>query len=249
MLKPIKLRPPSGWSAILWDLAVVTAGVLIALAGERWAEERKLHGRVEASKAAIRDEVSDIYANAVEFRTTYPCVRSQVSQLLDRVVSSGPVMDPVPMHYEESFHYVLRAPSKINDSAAWDAAVNDGLMQHFEPSLRRELVGLYGSSAAINEQVAANDVATFKLIALTHRIPLDAAVRYSVIEKLEELGGQFEYLDSNFGQLLYDIQNAGMLPAPKDAQTMTEKFGTFQFCKAHALPMRSLTEAAKPLPY
>lgn len=249
MFKPMKLKPPSGWSAVLWDLAIVTLGVLIALAGDRWAEERTLHRKVEASKAAIRDEVSSAFANAVEFRTTYPCVQAQVRQLLDRVVSSGPVLDPVPIHYEQNYHFVVRAPSKINETAAWNAAVSDGLMQHFEPSLRRELVGFYTEAALVNTQVAANDAAMYKLIALTHRVQLDPAVRYAVIEKIEELSGQFEYLDSDFGQLIFDIQSVGMTPPPERAQEMTESFGTYQFCKARGLSMRSFNEAAKPVPY
>src|SRR5262245_7757175 len=199
MIKRMRLKQPSGGCAVLWDLAIVTVGVLIALAGDRWAEERTLHRKVEASKAAIRDELSFTYAFAVEYRTTYPCVQAQIRQLLDHVVSSGPVMDPVPIHYEQGFHYVLRTPSNINDTAAWSAAVNGGLLQHFEPSLRSELVGLYAQAASVNAQVAANDAATFKLIALAHRVQLDPAVRYSIIEKLEELSGQFEYMDTNFG--------------------------------------------------
>jgi hypothetical protein len=82
MTKRMKLKPPSGWSAVLWDLAIVTVGVLIALAGDRWAEERTLHRKVEASQAAIRDELAYTYAFAVEYRTTYPCVQAQVRQLL-----------------------------------------------------------------------------------------------------------------------------------------------------------------------
>ncbi len=248
MFRLLRLKPPHGWSAVLWDLAIVTLGVLIALAGDRWAEERTLHRKVEASKAAIRDELSNTYAFAVEYRTTYPCVQAQVHQLLDHVVSSGPDMDPVPIHYEQNFHFVVRSPSKTSDTAAWNAAVNDGLMQHFEPSLRRELVGLYSEAEWVNTQVAANDVATFKLIALTHRVQLEPAVRYSVIEKLEELSGQFEYLDNNYGQLIYAIRNAGMLPPSKNAEAGTEKFsGTYLFCKTRGLPMRSFKEAAEPV--
>ena len=112
MFRLLRLKPPHGWSAVLWDLAIVTVGVLIALAGDRWAEERTLHRKVEASKAAIRDELSSTYAFAVEYRTTYPCVQTQVRQLLDHVVSSGPVMDPVPIYNEQNFQLRRAVPKQ-----------------------------------------------------------------------------------------------------------------------------------------
>ena len=31
MFKSLKLKPPHGWNAVVWDLAIVTVGVLIAL--------------------------------------------------------------------------------------------------------------------------------------------------------------------------------------------------------------------------
>src|SRR6185503_17395913 len=100
-------------------------------------------GKVEASKAAIREELAEHYGWAVEFRTVYPCVLAQLDRLRNRVVSSGPQMDPVPIYTEQNFRFVVRLPSKTFPTSAWDAAVNDGLIQRFDPSFRRQIVGHY----------------------------------------------------------------------------------------------------------
>jgi hypothetical protein len=106
----IQLKPPQGWNAVAWELAIVTLGVLIALATQQWADERSWLGKVETSKAALRDEVSEHYSNAVEFRTVYPCMQAQLAQLRDRVLASGAVMVPAPIYQESGSDFVLRIP-------------------------------------------------------------------------------------------------------------------------------------------
>jgi hypothetical protein len=72
-------------------------------------------------------------------------------------------------------------------------------MQHFEPHSGANWWAFYSQAASVNTQVEANDIASFKLIALTHRVQLEPAVRYAVIEKLEELSGPVRV----FGQQLW----------------------------------------------
>jgi hypothetical protein len=72
--------------------------------------ERSWLGKVETSKAALRDEVSEHYSNAVEFRTVYPCMQAQLAQLRDRVLASGAVMVPAPIYQESGSDFVLRIP-------------------------------------------------------------------------------------------------------------------------------------------
>ena len=75
MFRMMKLNPPHGWRAVAWELGIVTLGVLIALGAQQWADERTWRAKVETSKAAIRDELSEHYSYAVEFRTVYPCMQ------------------------------------------------------------------------------------------------------------------------------------------------------------------------------
>ena len=49
------LKPPHGWNAVAWELAIVTLGVLIALGAQQIVEA--LHDRNTA--AQTREEVSE----------------------------------------------------------------------------------------------------------------------------------------------------------------------------------------------
>jgi len=248
MFRLFRLRPPQGWNAVIWELVIVTLGVLLALAAQQWTENRTMRSKVEASKAAIRDELSEHYAFAVEFRTVYPCVLAQVRQLRDHVLSSGPVLDPVPVYTEQNFRFVLREPSKVFPTDAWDAAINDGLIQRFEPAFRRQLAGHYAQAVRMQDLTNANDETETGLVALTHRLPLESAARYEIVKEIEQLIGRLDTLDLNYGQQIENIQRVGMLPAPEAAQAATERYGTYQFCKAHRLPLRSYQEAMQAVP-
>lgn len=60
--------------------------------------------------------------------------------------------------------------------------------------------------------------------------------------------GRLEYLDDLNGQLIEYIQKAGMIPPPETAQAVTERYGTYKFCKAHRLPMRPFKDAMQAEP-
>src|SRR5688572_8475743 len=248
MFRLMRLKPPHGWIAVAWELAIVTLGVLLALAAQQWVENRTLEGKVEASKTALRDELAEHYDYAVEFRTVYPCTQAQLRRLLEHVESGVPVMDAVPIYKEQNFRFVLRLPSKVNPTDAWDAAVNDGLVQRFEPSFRRHLAGHYAQIAAIQNLIADNDETERGLVALTHRLSLESAVRYSIVKEIEQLSGRLDTLDLYYGQEIENIQNVGMLPPAEEAQALTERYGTYQFCKARSLPMRSFKDAMQAVP-
>jgi len=244
----LKLRPPSGWSTVVWELAIVTLGVLLALAAQQWVENRTVRGKVEASIAALRDELAEHYGYAVEFRTVYPCIKAQLGRLRERVLLSGLVMEPVPIYREARNEYVVRIPSKVFPTAVWDAAVNDGLIQRYEPSIRRQLGGHYKSLEPIQDATWANNESEQGLSALAHRLPLDPVVRYSIVKDIEQLNARLENMDVLHGQIIDYVQKVGMLPPAEEARAVTERYGTYRFCKAQGLPMRSFKEAMEAVP-
>jgi len=247
MFRLSKLKPPNGWSRIAWELAIVTLGVLLALAAQQLMESRTLRAKVEASKIAIREELALHYALAVEFRTVHPCMKAQLSRLRNRVLSSGSVLDPVPIYSEAPFQYVVRMPSKTYRTGAWDATVNDGLVQRLDPDLRQLLGAHYSQIVLIRNLSEANSLAELGFAALTQRLTLDPAVKFGIVKEVAQVGGQLDYLDLLQGQAIGFIKSVGMLPPPQDARTMTVQYGTYKFCTAQGLPMRSFEEAEKPL--
>ena len=196
----MRLKPPHGWNAVVWELAVVTVGVIVALTAQEWVEGLSWRGKVAATERALRAELGEHYGYAVEFRTVYPCLQVQLDRLRSRVLSSGSVMNPVPLYEEDGAHYVLRLPSKVYPTDAWEAAVNDGTIRSLAPFTRRQLAGHYGQLPEIRELISTSNAIEPGLVALTHSLPLDPTVRYSIVEEIEQLRGHLEYLDLINGQ-------------------------------------------------
>jgi len=242
-----KLRAQD-WIAITIELVIVTLGVLIALAAQQWSNERSQRNQMKVSMNAVREELAEHYGYAVEYRVVYPCMQAQMERLRDRVLKSGPTLDPAPLYSDGTFRYVIREPSKVYPTDAWQAAINDGTTQRIAPSTRRVLAGHYGQLPEIWDITLANNAADMAFIALTHPLPLDAMARYSIIKDIEQERARMEYMDYMNGQVIDYIQSAGMLPSTEDAIRVTERYGTYQFCKAHGLPMRSFKEAMQPVP-
>ena len=85
-------------------------------------------------------------------------------------------------------------------------------------------------------------------MALAHPLPLDPAVRYGIIKDMEGLRGRLRFLDILNGQAIDYIQQIGMVPPAAEARAVTERYGTYKFCKAHGLPMRSFKDAMVAVP-
>lgn len=62
MFRMLKLKPPHGWNAVVWELAIVTAGVLLALGAQEFAQA--IHSRSEVRET--RDALD------AEYRETWP---------------------------------------------------------------------------------------------------------------------------------------------------------------------------------
>ena len=248
MFRLTRLQPPSGWRAVAWELAIVTLGVLLALAAQQWVENRTIRDKVDASKVALRDELAEHYGYAVEFRTVYPCIKAQLARLRERVLSSGSVLEPAPVYSEPNFDFVLRIPSKVFPTAVWDGAISDGIIQRYEPTFRRLLAGHYASLKPIEDASIANNEAEYALASLTRRLPLDPVVRYFIIDRIEQLSGRLENVDVLHGQIIDYLQQLKMVPGADEAIAVTERYGTYKYCKAQKLPMRSFEDAMKAVP-
>ena len=246
MFRMLKLQPPHGWRAVLWELAIVTLGVLIALAAQQWAEARSWDAKLRQSRAAISDELVKHYNWSVEWRVILPCLIAQTDRLRDRVERSGAVLDPAPIFSEPAVpRYTIRLPSKEYSDAAWQAAITDGTAARLPPEIRRELADHYTQAANVRAQTQSNLEDQMTLQMLGRPLRLDPVVRFNLIERLERLRGRIEFMDLQAGQLIDHIQTVRMVPRSADSIREVERFGTYQFCKAQALPTRSFADAMK----
>jgi hypothetical protein len=81
MFRLTKLEPPHGWNAVIWELAIVTLGVLIALIAQQLVDE--IHQRNEVSQlvGALRSELADDRARWEHIRASDPCTLRRLDAL------------------------------------------------------------------------------------------------------------------------------------------------------------------------
>ena len=57
-----------------------------------------------------------------------------------------------------------------------------------------------------------------------------------------------DHLNLINGQVIDYVERLGMLPKSGEARAVTERYGTYRFCKAQRLPMRSFKDAMQAVP-
>jgi hypothetical protein len=65
--------PPHGWSAVVWELAIVTVGVLIALGAQQLVDSINRRGNVAQLTAALRSELADDRSRWEHMRASDDC--------------------------------------------------------------------------------------------------------------------------------------------------------------------------------
>ena len=81
MFRLLKLRPPHGWNAVIWELAIVTLGVLIALAAQQIVQAAQNRSTAADTRAEVTDELnSDLMSMALR-ESIEPCIDRRLSEL------------------------------------------------------------------------------------------------------------------------------------------------------------------------
>lgn len=93
-----------------------------------------------------------------------------------------------------------------------------------------------------------NDDAHRELFGLTRPLPLDPAIRYEMLRMLDQLQGRIEMMDLVSGQLIDNLTKMRFVPAAPDVRSKVQGFPTYQFCREHSLPLRSMEAAMVPVP-
>ena len=250
MFRMLRLKPPHGWNAVAWELAIVTLGVLVALGAQQWAEQRSGHAKARHATTAIKGELGDHYANAIEWRMVHPCLLAQIERLQQRLANSRGTVDPAPVYREAAYGaYVLRLPHKEFNESAWQAAIADGVTTHLAPELRRALSDHYNQAATLAVMTDRNDRDAQRIFSLSRPLPLDPSVMFDLMQALDELRGRIDFMDLSSGQILDHVTKIGMVPTPSLVSFLVERSGTRQLCVRERLPLRSLKDASTPVDF
>lgn len=95
MFRLMKLKPPHGWSAVAWELAIVTLGVLLALGAQQLAESTSQKARKAEARAAIEGEISrnlDGFRRRSEIQS---CINARLQEV-ETLLTSTPLGVSLP---------------------------------------------------------------------------------------------------------------------------------------------------------
>jgi hypothetical protein len=81
MFRLLKLKPPHGWNAVAWELAIVTLGVLIALGAQQLVEDWQWRRETSATRDALAREAADNLSAALQRSQQQPCVEQRLQEI------------------------------------------------------------------------------------------------------------------------------------------------------------------------
>ena len=81
MFRLLRLRPPHGWNAVAWELAIVTLGVIIALAAQQAAQALNDRSTAAETRREITDELNSNLMSIALRRAAERCVSRRLAEL------------------------------------------------------------------------------------------------------------------------------------------------------------------------
>lgn len=237
MFRMLKLNPPNGWRAVMWELAIVTIGVLVALAAQQWAEELSWRQKVRAADDQLKAEALVNFTYAAEQIITEPCIQAQLESLRLRLVSSGATLQPARLYREPMASYVFRQPSRTYQNDGWESLVADDTANHVAPDRRRKLATYYSQLAEMRGLGDDHDSAVGRLNATSESLPLDPTTRARFIELLHDHISRTRSLSLMALQGMGSLRDLGLAPDGHRVDRFLNNFsGTVRFCRQNNLP-------------
>jgi len=136
MFRLLRLSPPHGWHAVWWELAIVTLGVLIALAAQQTVEYFSWQAKVRDAKKDLSTELEgDLFA-ALERVHMKECIDRRLDQLSELV-------DHPPAKAWSLLGGKSITSLRVWSSSAWDTAVADGTVAHMPSDVRAKYANVY----------------------------------------------------------------------------------------------------------
>ena len=120
MFRLIRLKPPHGWDAVGWELAIVSLGVVIALGAQQIVEAMSDRSTAAETRAEVTDELNSNLMSLALRRAAEPCVERRLNELRAIVTQwekTGSFVTP---------KWVSQAPMILIELSRYDAAQSAG---------------------------------------------------------------------------------------------------------------------------
>jgi len=120
MFRLLKFKPPHGWNAVTWELAIVTLGVVIALGAQQIVEAMRDRRTASETRAEVTDELNSNLMILRLRQAAEPCIKGRLNELRAMVTqweTTGSFVTP---------NWVSQAPMFLVDLSRYDAAQSAG---------------------------------------------------------------------------------------------------------------------------
>ena len=201
------IKPPQGWRALRWEIAVVVVGVLIALAAQQLVDDLYWKGQAAKARKTIEEELLEHERDAYERQAVTPCLRNQLLRLSARLVADRRSWEPMPMVVypskdiptlaEKVTPTAYRAPTRLWIDEAFRTAQSTGALNHLPADLVATYAAIYRRSRRTIEMQDIEEEAANRLSVLAVRGELSQDARQALFGSLARTDYASSYMEVN----------------------------------------------------
>lgn len=203
---------------------------------------------MQEAEVRLQQESRILAAWHAEVFVTQPCVDAQLEALGRRVLASGEVLQPAPIHQSSGgVRFVVRIPGRPYVFSVWEALGTDGTATHFVRDRQQKINQIASGASQAREWQLERQRLLGRLQVMRDAIPLDAGVRAALLTDIHQsrlLGEnmaisarqQMTLIAEAFGSSDASRMDAFLsgLPDPQGSLVVS---GTVAFCKQQGLPL------------
>jgi len=249
MFRLLKLRPPHGWSAVIWELAIVTLGVVVALAAQQIVQAAQNRSTAADTRVEVSDELnSDLMSMALR-QSIEPCIGRRLSEL--RAI----MMEWQKTGSFETPKWVAQSTPVEIDLSRYDAALSAGRLALLSGEEQYRMGAVAARIRRYNEWQFADRLAWGRLRALQFgAAALSAEDRATIRSALQDAATLDYELRVNTAEALPMARRYGFAPDPKGFREMAPtvwpggKFTTTICASIRTPPEEANKRVVIPLP-
>jgi hypothetical protein len=163
MFRLLKLKPPHGWNAVAWELAIVTLGVVLALIAQQTAQSTSDRRNADAALMSMREELSYNLAFIKRRLELNRCI----ARRLDEVAS---YLDAVEAgQHPAAPRFIGHPPYPEFTRHRLEAALAAGWMSHLAPDDQALVAKAYQPLVELKQYFDNEQVAWAELRSLVDR--------------------------------------------------------------------------------